>query len=90
MVSKNELEQIVKQTLENESTRKDCICGNPYDPLIIESYPHNGGIFIDESGKKEWAYLHCSYCQHDTSLWKLGGEIPKLYNQKPEQDRGVA
>jgi hypothetical protein len=43
--------------------------------LTLRGYPeyeHEGGIQIAD--KKYWLYLHCSWCGHDTALWKLGFE----------------
>jgi len=47
-------------------------CGEPLCDVIVESYPHDNGIPIEEfNGEKRWVYVFCPKCKYENALWKI-------------------
>jgi len=80
---KNRLEEPIDMTyLANLiSTKKPvCICGKPLIGGWLQSYDHDGGFRVqnslgEEMEKKQWLYVHCSYCGYDMALHKIAREL---------------
>lgn len=47
-------------------------CGEKLDTSAVEGYPHDGGWTVDGFKDKQWLYIHCTKCNYDWALWKLG------------------
>lgn len=56
------------------SMEKKCIsCEQPLEFGIgsqIDSYDHDGGIWLENYEKKQWVFVTCP-CGYDSALWKL-------------------
>jgi len=38
----------------------------------VEYYPHEGGWNVEGYDTRLWLSKHCSKCDYDWSLWKIG------------------
>ena len=53
-----------------------CSCGHDFhqwdDSITVEMYSHEGGWKICSNAPKQWLFISCDKCGHQTSFDKLG------------------
>lgn len=52
--------------------REDCPTCKKRLPQALDCYPHKDGWQVKGMVQPQWLSLHCSRCEYDWALWKLG------------------
>lgn len=55
-------------------THDKCYCGTPYENCGVESYDYGNskaGYVLEGFKFRQWVFLHCPKCGHDTAIWKI-------------------
>lgn len=77
----------LKQILEDERNYRyyeKFIFHKPVLNAVVDSYPHDGGALVEETGERRWIYVRVEYDmgdkigRYDIALWKLRDLIPVL------------
>jgi len=77
-------DEILKFLTENNEKLKCVGCGRSLIDTIwyLDHYPHDGGIYLKEYGRRMWVYIHCEKCGYETALWKLVRQYEVLETRK--------
>lgn len=67
--------EFVKDLIDREKPR--CTCGSRFRSSNLNSYPHKGGIRLDDDKEPMWYYVSCPVCGYDTALWKIIQQIDR-------------
>ena len=58
---------------ENQLIGKKCIkCNTPLTPFLGRTFPHEGGIIVEDFIEKVILFAPCNNCKHENSLVELG------------------